>query len=70
MGKLQYLAGQMGFPPVDSQYTDKVEMTLLMPDEQAEEGVDKVTLATSGAAQIEVSELIYYGMDGKELVLF
>ena len=70
MGKLQYLAGQMGFPTLDSQYTDKVEMTLLMPDEQAEEGVDKVTLATSGAAQIEVSELIYYGMDGKELVLF
>ncbi len=70
VGKLQYLAGQMGFPTLDSQYTDKVEMTLLMPDEQAEEGVDKVTLATSGAAQIEVSELIYYGMDGKELVLF
>ena len=70
VGKLQYLAGQMGFATLDSQYTDKVEMTLLMPEEQVKEGVDKITEATSGTAQIQVSDPFYYGMDGKELVLF
>ncbi|MCI8295356.1 MAG: YigZ family protein [Lachnospiraceae bacterium] len=70
VGKLQYLAGQMGFATLDSQYTDKVEMTLLMPEEQVKEGMDKITEATSGTAQIQVSDPFYYGMDGKELVLF
>ena len=60
----------MGFATLDSQYTDKVEMTLLMPEEQVKEGVDKITEATSGTAQIQVSDPFYYGMDGKELVLF
>ena len=41
-----------------------------MPEEQVKEGVDKITEATSGTAQIQVSDPFYYGMDGKELVLF
>ncbi len=70
VGKLQYLAGQMGLAILDSVYTDQVVTVLLVPEQQKDEAAAKITEATSGGVQMEYSEPFYYGINGKELVLF
>ncbi len=70
VGKLQYLAGQMGLSVLDSVYTHQVVTVLLVSEQQKEEVAAKITEATSGGVQIEYSEPFYYGLNGKELVLF
>lgn len=70
VGKIQYLAGQMGLTVLDSVYTDKVVFSLLVPEELVVSVKEKITEATSAAAKIEVSEPVYFGEDGKEKVIF
>lgn len=70
VGKIQYLAGQMGLTVLDSVYTDKVVFSLLVPEELVVPVKEKITEATSAAAKIEVSEPVYFGEDGKEKVIF
>lgn len=45
IGKIQYIAGQMGLHTLDTEYTDKVVMTLLVPDEEIEAFTAAVTAA-------------------------
>ncbi|MDO5416370.1 MAG: YigZ family protein [Lachnospiraceae bacterium] len=70
VGKIQYLAGQMGVTILDSQYTDRVIITLLIPEPQRKEAEEKITEATNGTAVMEFSDPMYYGLNGKDLVLF
>ena len=70
VGKLQYLAGQMGLVMLDCAYTDKVVMVLLVPEGQKEEVLKKVAEATGGTAEIQCSDPIFYALDGKETILF
>ena len=48
IGKLQYVAMQNNIAILDTQYTDKVQMILLVPIEQAESLLKEVTEATAG----------------------
>lgn len=70
VGKIQYLAGQMGLTVLDTQYTDKVAFVLLVPNEQTETVKNKLTEATNGKAGITCSEPFYFGEDGKDKVIF
>lgn len=70
VGKIQYLAGQMGLHILDTQYTDKVVFSLLVPEEQAEAAAAKLTEATNGKAPMACSDLFYFGEDGKDKVIF
>ncbi len=70
VGKIQYLAGQMGMTILETQYSDKVMFILLVPDEQAEAVKNKLTEATNGKAQMEYSDPFYFGEDGKDKVIF
>ena len=69
IGKLQYIAATMELHTLDTEYTDKVVMKLLVPNEQQKELEEKVTEATSGQAQIEVEAQLCYGIHNGEVIV-
>ena len=70
LGKLQYIAGQMGISILDTEYTDTVVSRLLLPDGQADTFVKRLTEATGGKAAVEVLGTPYFAVNGKEVLLF
>lgn len=70
IGKLQYLLGQRGIQPVDSEYTDVVRTQLLLEKDAVQELREAVTEATSGRAEFEEQENVAFAFVGKEAVLF
>lgn len=70
IGKLQYIAGQMGLSILDTQYTDQVAATVMVPLSQVSQLEKQVTEKTSGRARIEDGGTLYYTILDKELVLF
>ena len=70
IGKIQYIAGERSIPILDSEYTDKVVLKLLVPEPELE-GVRKaITEATSGRAAKKKEKSLYYAVHNKELHLF
>lgn len=70
IGKLQYIAGQMGLSILNTQYTDQVAATVMVPLSQVSQLEKQVTEKTSGRARIEDGGTLYYTILDKELVLF
>lgn len=70
IGKVQYVVGQMGLTVLDTQYTDRVAVTLAVPKGQAAPFTAQVTEKTNGKAVIEDAGDLFYGMLGGELILF
>ncbi len=70
IGKLQYIVGQMGLTTIDTLYTDKVQMYLVVPIAETDSFEKKVTEATAGKARIEMLDKVYYGMIQKEVLFF
>lgn len=69
IGKLQYIAGQMELSVIDTAYTDKVVMDVLIPDSLSEKFRKQVTEATGGRADINMDKAVYYGLvDGKAVI--
>lgn len=70
IGKLQYIAGENDIPILNSEYTEVVDMELLVPLAAAGRIKKAVTEATSGKAVLsEDGEVWFADMDG-EIVLF
>lgn len=69
IGKLQYIAATMELHTLDTEYTDKVIMKLLVPEDSQQEFEKKVTEATSGKAIIEIEDTISYGFHKGELII-
>lgn len=70
VGKLQYLAGERGLPVLDSQYTDKVVMKILVPAEEVGAVEKAVTEGTSGRAQMERERELYFAVLDGEILTF
>ena len=70
VGKLQYIAANMQITIMDTQYTDKVIMTLIVPLDKCEELKKKIVEATAGKAEINDDEEIYFAMLDGEPVIF
>lgn len=69
IGKIQYIAGERKIPVLDSEYTDKVRLRLLVPHGDAAEVQKAVTEATSGRAGMRKEKDLYYAvLDGEVLV--
>lgn len=66
VGKLQYIAAEKGLPILDTEYTDRVMMHLLIPADQVGR-VDKIiTEATSGRVKMEKEKELYFAdINGK-----
>ena len=71
IGKLQYVAMQNNIAILDTQYTDKVQMTLLVPMEQTESLLKEVTEATAGqSVWSQEKEPVHFAVIDKEVVVF
>lgn len=70
LGKIQYIAAERGITTLDTQYTDKVVMTFLVPVAGAAAFSAALTEGTNGRAGIETVCRLYYGNLEKETLLF
>ncbi|RGY95715.1 YigZ family protein [Clostridium sp. AM58-1XD] len=70
VGRIQYIAAQSGITILDSQYTDSVTFTFLIPVKETEGFAAKLTEGTSGRCRMAVKRQVYYGLAGKEIVVF
>ena len=68
IGKIQYIAGERGISVLDSEYTDKVVMKLLIPSEDVDSVQKAVTEGTNGRAIMEKEKELYFAtVDGQVL---
>jgi uncharacterized YigZ family protein len=70
IGKIQYILGQRGLTILSSDYTDKVQITALVPIQEVEEVEAAITEATSGQAGMEKLGDIYFAKIEGEIVCF
>lgn len=70
LGKIQYILGQRGIKILDSVYTDKVELSVLLAKEISGEVQTEITEGTNGQAGLEVVEECYFAeIDGVPTVI-
>lgn len=70
IGKIQYLLAQEGLNPTDTEYTDIVIVTVPVPVDQTARLKAKIIEGTNGRAKIQIERQLYYGIIGKETILF
>lgn len=70
LGKIQYILGRRGIKILDSVYTDKVELSVLLAKEISGEVQTEITEGTNGQAGLEVVEECYFAeIDGVPTVI-
>lgn len=68
IGKIQYLIGQRGLTTMESEYTDRVRLTVLVPKGNLEEVKAELTEGTNGRARMREEKDLYYAvLDGEVL---
>lgn len=70
VGKIQYLISQSGYEILESEYTENVKLTVLVPENELEGFKKCITEATSGKAVMSVIDKTYYALLSGKLVLF
>ena len=70
LGKLQYLIAKDELTMIDTVYTEKVELILMVPKEKEQSFEKEVIEATSGNADISWGDEVLYAMVEKNLKIF
>lgn len=70
LGKIQYILGQRGLTILDSIYTDKVELQVLLPDDEIKGVIAEITEGTNGQAVMELQEECYFAKIDGEMKIF
>lgn len=70
IGKIQYIAGERNIPVLDSEYTDKVVIKLLVPVQDVESVQKTITEGTNGRAGIEKDQELYYAVIDGNVITF
>lgn len=70
MGKLQYLLGNEQIAILNTDYSDVVQMTVLVPEEKRGLIEERVTDATGGQAALSWGQKLEFAKAGKEILLF
>lgn len=70
IGKLQYIAGERNIPILNSEYTDKVVLELLIPTEDVGEVQKAITEGTNGRARMEKDRELYFSVLDGEVLTF
>ena len=66
LGKIQYILGQRGITTLDSVYTDKVQLDVLLPDDSIDFVIAEITEGTNGQANMDLLEECYFAdVDGR-----
>lgn len=69
IGKIQYLLGQRGIKTIDSEYSDKVELKLMVPINEVTQLITEITEATNGKSQIREEDLAYFAIIEGEVTI-
>lgn len=70
LGKIQYILGQRKLTILDTIYTEKVDIEVLIPQEQVTEVKSEIIEGTNGQAVIEEGEECYFAEVNKEMMIF
>lgn len=70
IGKIQYIAGERNIPILNSEYTDKVVLELLIPSEDVDAVQKAVTEGTNGRARMEKDRELYFAVQDGEVMTF
>ena len=70
IGKIQYIAGERKLPILDSEYTEKVMMKLLVPVQDVESVQKAIAEGTNGRAVIEKDQELYYALLDGQVMTF
>lgn len=70
LGKIQYILAQNQVTVENTEYTDKVEIQALFPEEEKETLKKVLTEGTGGRINMEEREEIYYAVTQGEVIIF
>ena len=70
LGKIQYILGQRGIRILDSVYTDKVELEVLLPEAEIGTVMSEIREGTNGQAIMELSDVCYFAEIDGEMQIF
>lgn len=70
VGRLQYIAGERSIPILDSEYTDRVVLELLIPSEEVDAVQKAITEGTNGKARMEKDRELYFAVLDGEVLTF
>ena len=70
LGKIQYILGQRGITILNSEYTDKVNLEVLLPAEELESVVKEITEGTNGQAVLERGDACWFARIDGEMTVF
>ena len=70
IGKIQYIAGERQIPILDSEYTDKVVLTLLVPNSETDAVQKAITEGTNGRAVMEKEKELYFAKVNGDVLTF
>ena len=70
LGKIQYILGQRGLHILNSIYTDKVELEVLLPDAEIRGVMAEITEGTNGQAFMELQDECYFANIDGEMQIF
>lgn len=70
LGKIQYILGQRGLSVLNSVYTDKVELEVLLPEDEISGVMAEITEGTNGQAVLQLSEECYFAKIDEEMKIF
>lgn len=70
IGKIQYIAGERNIPILNSEYTDKVVLELLIPSEDVDAVQKAVTEGTNGRTRMEKDRELYFAVLDGEVMTF
>ena len=70
LGKIQYILGQRGLTILNSVYTDKVELEVLIPEDEISGVMAEITEGTNGQAILQLSEECYFAMIDGQMKIF
>ncbi len=70
LGKIQYILGQRGLTILNSIYTDKVILEVLLPEDEIKGVLDEIREGTNGQAKMEKQLECYFANIDGEFVIF
>lgn len=70
LGKIQYILGQRGISILNSVYTDKVELEVLLPEAEIGGVMSEIREGTNGQAMMEFSDECYFANIDGEMQIF
>lgn len=70
LGKIQYILGQRGLTILNSIYTDKVELEVLLPEDTIAGVMAEIREGTNGQAIMELQEECYFANIDGEMQIF